>query len=152
MKRIITILLCVLTIWSVSAAGYNRLTVELKDGSNVNVDLTENVSMSFTAEDLRFAGTATEVTIPRADIKSFSHSEVSGVSDISSSELRMSREGNLISFTNVPVGSRISLVSLGGETIVSDTACCEYTLSLEGLQPGAYVVTVNNTSFKILVK
>lgn len=152
MNRLITILLCALTVWGVSAAGFNRLTVDLNDGSKVNVDLSEQVSMNFTADDLIFAGTAAEVKISRNNIKSFSHSEVSGVEEISSSELAMDRDGNVITFTNVPADSRISLVSMGGETIIADTACCEYTLSLEGLQPGAYIVTVNNTSFKILVK
>ena len=53
---------------------------------------------------------------------------------------------------NLAAGSRIAVVALDGRTVLSAVAEGSYTISLDTLEAGVYVISYNKRSLKIAVK
>ncbi|MCI9286192.1 MAG: T9SS type A sorting domain-containing protein [Muribaculaceae bacterium] len=133
-------------------ASYKALLVNLKDGTNVSVMLTDELAVTFTADNLCAVGSGEDVTIPRADILSFSHEEYSAITEIGS-ETDFENLGGMLRFGNLAEGTGVSLYNLSGVAVrTARVEAGSATMSLDGLTPGIYVVSVNNSSFKINVK
>lgn len=148
-KTLLLLFICAaLQAWSI---GYHQLRVNLTGGEQVSIELSEDLKVSFTEENLEAHGVYADVVIPRVNIVDFEHLEESGV-DIIGAESGVQRVGNSLTFTGLADNSEISVIDMGGRLVSSEKASGQYTLSLDGLTAGVYVVRVNNMSYKVTVK
>lgn len=148
-KSLLLLFVCVaMQAWS---AGYHQLMVNLTGGDQVAISLSDDLKVTFTEETLEAHGEYADVSIPRANIVDFEHSEEVGV-DAIGAETGVSRIGNSLTFNGLANNSEISVFNMGGVCVSSAQASGQYTLSLDGLTPGAYIVRVNNMTYKVTVK
>lgn len=152
MKKFLLVFALSLLLMPGVAAAYDRLSIHLTDGSKVDVNLCDEMSITFTPTELVATTDGVDVKVSRSEISHFSHSTTSGISDIEYSGTDFGREGNSIVFSALPENSEISVYNLAGIEVLKTTVGGDYTLSLDGYAQGVYVVTVNNISYKIAVK
>lgn len=133
------------------ATGYNTLKVHLLDGTKVDVSLSEDLRLNFDKENLLANDGITSVSIERAKIARFEHSYTSGVNGVASGK-DVNFSNNTLYFASLPAGSQIRVYSSAGEIVAEAQAEGTYTLPLDGLASGTYIVSVNQNSFKILIK
>lgn len=154
MKKLCLLVLALVAAVAMNAAGYKYLTVNMKDGSTVEIALSETLNLAFTADKLNVTGSTADVSIDRAKIASFTHSRESALDDISSDAPALENCGDCINLRNLPAGTHAALYTIGGvqmRSAVADAAGCA-SFPLGGLQPGAYVISAGNVSFKVMVK
>lgn len=132
------------------AAGYNSLSVHLKDGSHVDITLTDEFVLKFSESDLSATNGTDEISVQRSEISHFSHSTTSALTDVNAAD-GVTRYGNNLHFSGLPACS-VQVFTVGGVEVLSGTAEGEYTLSLDNLPAGLYIATVNNVSYKVAVK
>lgn len=140
---------------SASAAdGYNCLKVSLVNGSDVDIVLSDDLKVSFTADELVAKSERVDVSVAKADISYFEHlyDPSASVAEIEADGNGLSRDGNAIHFASLPEGSVVAIYAASGVCVSSQTVSGEHTLSLDGLTPGVYVVTVNKMSYKVNVR
>lgn len=150
-KRISTVMAVLATAVASFAAEYNLLNVEMRDGSNVTISLSEDLLINFDAQNLIAADGTSEVVLDRNNIKQFTHGFGSGVNTISPSESITLQKGAIL-FYNLPEDSSITLADMSGVVRLATRTSGSYTLPLEGLESGAYVLTVNKVSHKIRIR
>lgn len=140
---------------SASAAnGFNCLKVNLNDGSKVDIVLSDDLKVSFTDNDLVAHSANVDVTVAKSDISYFEHlyDPEASVSEIAADAAGMTREGNTLNFAALPEGSVVAVYAASGVCVSTATVSGDHSLSLDGLTPGVYVVTVNKMSYKVNVR
>lgn len=150
MKKILLFLCAAAATLSGWSATFNRLTVELKDNSTVEIVMTDDLRMKFENDNLVAKGTAADVTIPESDIVNIVHSSSNSVQDALATEGFEFNNGLL--FHNLPAGSHIYIYDVNGKMEASEDAEGEFTLPIDGLSRGTHIVSVNGKSYKILIK
>ena len=154
MKKLLLSAIAVCITLASGAASYNMLNVHLTDGSKVDVLLTSDLTLAFTDTDLVATGADQKVTVtvPRESISKFVHTydPGAGIDEVTGGS--MAFNGNTLSFDSLPAGSVIKFYTLAGVAVRTITAEGAVELSLDDLATGAYIVTVNNVSYKITIK
>lgn len=133
------------------ATSFNTVMIHLSDGSQVDITMTDGLSLSFDEHNLKATGSGADVTIDKSRIVKFVHARKSGV-DCVAADGGFSFDGDNLSFSNLPEGSSVVVCALNGAVVRNADACGDYLLPLQGLAPGVYVVSVNGMSYKISVK
>ncbi len=136
------------------AQGYNVLNVHLADGSKVDIKLGTELRITFTDTHLVATGKDATVEVAKADIKKMEHvfDAEAGIDAAVADASGFVREGDTLSFTDLPAGSRINVYTVGGAQVRSVAAEGQCSVDLGDLAAGVYIVTVNNMSYKITVK
>lgn len=151
MKRILTSVALGLAMASAYAAGtYNVVKVHLADDSDVRIVLNDRIRMSFDADNLLVTGGNTDVTIEKARVAGFSHEYEAGAGV--GTLLQGGIDGNSLRFSSLPKGSMVRVFSADGTLVFSMQAEDDAVVSLEGLDKGTYVVSVDKMSYKVMVK
>lgn len=152
MNKILLLFALTLALTVGSAAAYDQLSIHLTDGSKVDVNLCDEMSISFTPTELVATTDGVDVKVMRSEISHFTHSSTTGISDVESSVAEYKRDGNTLVFAGLPEESDITVYNVAGVEVLKAQAEGDYSLSLDGYSQGVYVVTVNNISYKIAVK
>lgn len=119
----------------------------------MTIELTDGLRVSFDEESMLVTGGDKDVSLSRADISSFSFNESTSVSSLEDDGSNVAFDGDVMSFTGLAEGTSISVWTAAGVAVSSYTVSgSDFTLRLSTLAPGVYIVTVNETSYKILVK
>lgn len=151
MKRTLLIVFAAFFAIAAGATSYDVVSVDLNDGSKVDIALTGNLSLSFNSTHLLVKGTDADFEIPKEKILSFSHSGESAIKEIAP-DSSVDLDGRTLHFKGLTDGSLISVYDLCGKSLLSAKAANEYTLGLDDIPSGVYIVTVNNVSYKISLK
>ena len=151
MKKILLTLLSTLFTAVGWSAAYDPVSVDLNDGTKVDIALSDNLSLSFNETHLLVSGSDADCEIPKGKIVSFTHLESSGLTEVAK-DGSVGLAGRSMHFKGLADGSLIALYDLGGKCLRSVSAQGDYVLGLENLPSGVYVVTVNNVSYKISLK
>lgn len=151
MKKILLSLASLCIACSLWAAGFNTVSVYMADGSQVDIALSTQVKLLFGETHLTVAGTDAEISLPKAEIVRFVHTDKSGLTDAPTAA-EPQFDGSNIHFSALPHGSVIDVYNASGSQILSATAEGDYTLQLGQLAPAVYIVTVNGTSYKISIR
>lgn len=137
-----------------SAEGYRSVAVNLADGSKVEINLADKLSASFDDENFIITGGTQDVTVPRADIKSFTFStqEISGVDEVGADTAAPVISDGKMSFSDLPAASVVTVYNPAGALLLSEKAEGDYSLELSKLPAGTVIVKVNNVVFKIATR
>lgn len=143
----------ILTVPVICANVYKSMTINLTDGTEVSLPLTPAATGQYTTEGnlvLTSDNTYT-VAVDKIASLSFSNQLPTSVDDIAT-DTYTSIEGNTIRFSGLKDGSEITVYTIDGRQVTSLIAKNEAILSLDGHTPGLYLVKVNTTTLRILVK
>lgn len=151
MKKTVLAFLSVLFATVAWAGPYGTVSVELNDGTKVDITMSEKLSLSFSGSHLIVGGSDADVEIPKEKILAFRHLEYNAVNEMGK-DAGVEYSGRSMRFTGLGADSRISVFDLKGNCLRSAEASGDYELSLEGLAPAVYVVRVNGMSYKIAVR
>lgn len=155
MKKLHTVLAFVtLALFGSSAQSYRSVAVNLNDGSNVEINLSDNLSATFSEDALILSNGDQEVSVPRNNIKSFTFSKdpYSGISEIESEKNSPTLIGANMVFDCLPENSKITVYDLAGVVLKEDIASGFYSIDLSEFTSGPVIVKVNGISYKIAVK
>lgn len=155
MKKVLTLLASalMLSMSATAADGYRSITITLNNGQHTVVDMTDNLSASFTTENLVVTGTTADLEIPRAQLKSFTFgTESTGVSSISVEESQPLLGSDKISFNNLPDNTPVVVFNAAGQTLYSATVSGNYEISLSNLPKGVVIINVSGNSYKLILK
>lgn len=139
----------------VSAQVFKSVTVNLAGGSKTGVNLSDELVVVFNDEYLVITGGEQEVSVPRAQIESFTFSETeySGIDRVNvDPESAPVMHGGSISFSSLPDGSSVAVYTANGALVSQATVTGSYSIDLSTLPVGTLLVNVNGVAYKIAVK
>ena len=153
MRKILTFLMTVAFVVPLWAASYNMVCVNLSDGSTVKIVMTENLEIQFDNENLVASSDGSEVTVPKANILNFKHTydAEAAVEDVLNDN-GLTFENGMLLFNGLPADAVISVYDLSGKLLRRVNAEGDFSLSLDSLEKGIYIVNVNNVSYKVNIK
>ena len=135
------------------ADGYRRVEIKEFNGTVTSVDLSDNLRTEFNEGKVLFIDDDLSLEFDRYSVRAFSFSDVpTGIESVNGETSSPKIEQGKMSFSNLPEGSRIMVVSASG-SIVSDVKTeGNYSFNINELPAGVYVVNVNGLSYKVIVK
>jgi hypothetical protein len=85
---------------------------------------------------------------------SYDYQEILDTVDLQSNQRTAGFEKNQVVLNSLPANSKISVSNPDGSAVLQKTVTQSdsYSLSLNSLKPGIYVVNAYNTTYKILVR
>ena len=157
MKELLfTIMLMLSSMVSIAQDRPNALTVWSKDGKEAVFALADKPVVSFSETDLIVSSVGVEVNYPIGQMQklSYDYDETLSVVDIETNTRAVSLRGITIVFGSLPGNSRIVVSTSDGAVVLQKTIphAGSYSLSIDSLKPGLYLVNANNTTIKILVR
>lgn len=149
MKQFYTALAFMAMTLFASAESYRSVAVNLTDGSKVEINLTDELSASFSETNLVVTGGDRDVSVPRSSIKSFTFSTKTGIESADATNYTPEISGGVMRFTNLPESTVISAYDIKGALLFQTVTSGEYTLDLTETGSTAVIVKVNETAYKI---
>lgn len=144
-------LLCV-TAQAASAAGYRAMNVNMTDGSQITVNLSDELRVSFTTSEMVITtpGATDEVKVDRSKIAGFTLTDLNSIDAVT--DATPGFDGRSLSLSSLPEGSVVNVYDAGGLCVMSLDVAGSAVVDLGCLQTGVYIVSVNGMSYKISVK
>ena len=160
-KTLLTLLLGALCA-SASAAGIVSMTVHTTDGASTCIAMESDMTATVFNKTLVLNCEKGTIEFAAEDVVKWTYSDEPGddslwglaaIGDVAgdSNDAAMTTEGGILSVSNLPQNSKVSVVSVSGSVLRQATVSGEYVMSLGDFTPGIYIVTVNEKSFKIAI-
>lgn len=135
------------------ADEYTNLIVSMNDGSTTNFRLTEQPKITFSGELMSVVSATSFIEFKRKDVKNYRFAVLPTSIDNVDSESQIEIIGNTIVISNVPEDTDINVYTTNGTLVFSTTpvnGVCN--IFLDNYPHGIYIISYNNTIFKILNK
>jgi len=138
---------------SANAQVYKSVVVDMTDGSRTVITLEKGMKTEFGIVNVVFISPSGDnVEIAKDNFVSMSFADPSGINGVVSDNPAPEYIDGQLSFNGLPAGSRVDVFDAAGRTVRHAEVSGDYTLSLSGLTPGIYIVTVNGINYKVSVK
>lgn len=138
------------------AGASTRLIVHTKDGSEVAYILAQQPRVTFSDNCLVVACDDAEVSYPLADMWKFTFNqtdETEGIAAVVTDEPPLTINDGVIVVSGLNEGSIARISTLGGTIVHSEKLSSDsWTFRLSSLPAGIYLISINNTTFKIAKK
>ena len=128
------------------ADGYRRVEIKEFNGNITSIDLSDNLKTEFIDGKVCFLDVDLSFEFDRKSVQSFSFNE------IPTSITKPMIEKVNMNFNNLPVGSRIIIMSVSGNVVINTKVEGNYNFNVGSLPSGVYIVKVNNVLYKITLK
>ena len=149
-KLMLAMFLLTVGVSTVLADGYRSVLVSLKSGDVAQINLSENLTTTFSGTSVVFRSENFRVSYPSGDVVGFTFDESVGVDGVKADAEGMQWQDGTLVFSKLPEGANVQVFSADGRCLVSEKANGgAYTLHLNRLGAGNYVVKVNGMSHKI---
>ncbi len=143
---VVALLLC-----SVLYANSRKVNVEFKDNTIVEVELSSDLVMKFTENELVFESENENNRFTLGDVKGFYYSGISSaVEDQLQSETFLFT-GNDIQIIGLNAGTVVRIYDMYGKLIATNRSDGEFRMDISQLSNGVYILTYNNISRKFIV-
>lgn len=156
MKKILCLLLLAfVSFTAVVAKSTMHLAVCTKDGSKVLYALEEKPKITFTDTELIITTKSVEIAYALSDMNllTYENGETTGITNLhDNSDFKL--DGNAIVFSKLKAKDIVSLYSINGVLVFKKTVTVdgEYAVSLNDIETGVYVVSVNGLTYKFMKK
>ena len=133
-----------------------QFVIWAKDGSHVCYALAEKPKVTLSENDLLVSSKGIVVSYPLNNLLRFTFEDetITSLTDIQSEKRFPKLEGEFLVFPNTDANSVVRIASLNGTIILQKTIQTNgnYSYPISNLKSGIYLVTINNLSYKIIVK
>lgn len=151
------LLLSLLLGFSIFAKAENNptnLVVWAKDGTKVAYALAEKPKVTFTETDLVITANGVEVNYTLENMARFTYEDniSTAITNLQTDESTFKLDGESLLFPTLKANSTVSVYSLNGVLVFKKTvhAAGEYSFPISNLSIGAYLVSVNGLTYKIV--
>lgn len=156
MKKILCLLLLAFVSFSsVVAKSTINLVVCTKDGLKVLYALEEKPKITFTDTELVITTKGVEIAYALSDMNllTYENGEATGITNLYD-DASFKLDGNAIVFSKLKAKDIVSLYSINGTLVFKKTVTVdgEYAVSLNDIETGVYVVSVNGLTYKFMKK
>lgn len=156
MKKILCLLLLAfVSFTAVVAKSTMHLAVCTKDGSKVLYALEEKPKITFTDTELVITTKSVEIAYALSDMNllTYENGETTGITNLHDNA-SFKLDGNAIVFSKLKAKDIVSLYSINGALVFKKTVTVdgEYAVSLNDIETGVYVVSVNGLTYKFMKK
>lgn len=152
MKKILTLLICVLLYCSANANVPTAIVVQTTDDLTEVFILNENTKFKFVDNEIYIIYPEGEYSITYDELRKIEYSEVSGINPVENEPTYYFSEKKLtVDATTTEL--EISLFTLGGETLYlrKVKASESVVIDFSGYK-GIYILKINGTSHKLILK
>ena len=149
-KLMLAMFLLTVGVSTMLADGYRSVLVSLKNGDVAQINLSEGLTTTFSGTSVVFRSESFRVSYPSGDVVGFTFDESVGIDGVKADAEGMQWQDGTLVFSKLPEGANVQVFSADGRCLVSEKANGgAYTLHLNRLGAGNYVVKVNGMSHKI---
>lgn len=148
-KQIVLVAVLLLIPISVAANSYNQIILTYNDGDIATVNIEADTRMTFDAENILLSSDVADLSFPISEVEKFTYGFSAGVETIDSGNVDISFSGNVLSLSNIPVGSTVEVYSLNGVVAKSLRCSGSAEIDLAPLSSGIYLLLINNMTMKI---
>lgn len=139
-----------------NAANYRSVTIHHPGHikASTTVTLSDDLTIAFTESAMTIQdGLATKkITIPKSKITAIEHLTTTAADNLAADPAAPAIEGGCMTFDGLPAGSRAEVYDASGRLVVSQTAEGRWTLPLENLGAGTFLIKVNGLTFKVATR
>lgn len=138
--------------------SYKSLVINMKDNSQFQINLGTDLKTSFANGLLAFVKGNEKLELTASEIDHWFYygkvkdTTTSAVNNLQASAISMNWVGDVIEFSNLPEKSSLRIVDMAGRSLKNLNASGAASINIADLPAGAYVIIVNDKSFKITVK
>ena len=149
-KLMLAMFLLTVGVSTMLADGYRSVLVSLKSGDVAQINLSEGLTTTYSGTTVVFRSENFRVSYPSGDVVGFTFDESVGIDGVKADAEGMQWQDGTLVFSKLPEGASVQVFSADGRCLVSEKANGgAYTLHLNRLGAGNYVVKVNGMSHKI---
>lgn len=152
--KLLTLILSFFFLSAMADEAKSQLVVWAKDGTKVAYALSEKPKVSFTETELIITSNGIEVNYALEYMARFTYEDntMTAIKNLQTDKVSFKLEGESLLFPALQANSTVSLYSLNGILVFKKTIqqAGEYSFSLSNLKAGAYVVTVNGLTYKVM--
>lgn len=154
MKKTFFTLLLITYFLSARANDYVGILVTKTDGTTTVVSLSEKPIIKITGENLIIETEMSTTAFERSSVSRFNYLSdlIDAIDEINTAQKNISQNGNYLFFNNLIENSSIKIYNIDGVLIKDITATGNYTLNISEYSIGVYIVNINGTSTKIIIK
>ena len=151
MKKLLTILLLLITVIAVRAANITNLVIKHTAGNETIFSLDSNPVITFDGDYMDVTNDFTRFSIPFADID---HYYVSNTTDAKDLLSKPQLSNGQVTIKDLPRGTKAYVCSLDGKVIKTFDADSMGTVvfNLRDLTKGTYIISAANTRIKVANK
>ena len=129
------------------------LMVWAKDGSRQAYAFAKNPELTFSGTELLIQGETIEARYPLAELARFTYEvkEQTGITDVLTGEKQCELREGMLYFPDMKAQNSVRVYAADGHLVLDRRVSQDgpYSLSLQSLQPGVYLVRVNGFTTKI---
>ncbi len=133
-----------------------QFVIWAKDGTHICYALAEKPKVTFSENALLVSTKGIEVSYPLKNLLRFTVEDetITSLTDIQSEKRFPKLEGDYLVFPNIDTNSIVRIASVNGMIIFQKTIQTNgnYSYPISNLKSGIYLVTINDLSYKIIVK
>ncbi|MBQ2366206.1 MAG: T9SS type A sorting domain-containing protein [Bacteroidaceae bacterium] len=149
-KLMLMMLLLTVGVSTMLADGYRSVLVSMKSGDVAQINLSEGLTTTFSGTTVVFRSGSFRVSYPSSDIVGFTFDESVGIDGVKADANGMQWQDGTLVFSKLPNGAKVQVYGADGRCLISEQATeGTYTLHLNRLGAGNYLVKVNGMSHKI---
>ena len=151
MKKVI-LLFVLMLLPMVASADDAQIVIKQKSGNETVLKLSTNPVITFEGERMVVASDVIQISIPLDDIDDYVVSDGTTAIEPVTTQPRFTR-GHII-FSGVAAGSPVYIHTLDGKVVGKQVADAsgKADVSLENLPKGAYIISSQNSSIKVINK
>ncbi len=127
------------------------VNVDFKDNTSVGIELSSDLVMQFTDDELVFKSEKTNNRFSFGDILGFYYSNIATSIEEDCLSETFILTGNELRIVGLEKGATVKIYDMQGICLSDVRVDGEFQMDLSLLHSGVYVVTYNNTSRKIIV-
>ena len=149
-KKILLFLLALLPL--AANADDAQIVIKQKSGNETVLKLSTNPVITFEGEKMVVASDVIQISIPMDDIDDYVVSDGTTAIEPVKAQPQYTR-GHVI-FSGMPAGSPVYIHTLNGKVVAKQAADAsgKADVSLENLPKGAYIISSQNSSIKVINK
>ena len=133
-----------------------QFVIWAKDGTHICYALAEKPKVTFSENALLVSTKGIEVSYPLKNLLRFTVEDetITSLTDIQSEKRFPKLEGDYLVFPNIDTNSIVRIASVNGMIIFQKTIQTNdnYSYPISILKSGIYLVTINDLSYKIIIK
>lgn len=135
-----------------ATAAEVRICLHLNSGESVSFPFLHHPVLTFEGNQLQITYKTSQVSVYDYNtVRKITFEDVSGIRHVAGDTGRITSQGGLVTLTGFSAGTRVSVASVNGQVLLSDTmsGAEPYCIDLSRYSKNVYIITANAVSYKV---